>query len=114
MRPNLHQRNPPIRIIARPRIKLGLSLPGKTVSITSGVPVGAAEGRIVGVREGVAEAVCVGKAVDVGGGVTRRSNLFPARITESAESPFHIIRSANETAYSPAIPESVSPLWMVW
>lgn len=81
---------------------------GSSVSVGDGIVDAVGEGgMVVGVR------VCVDGRVAVGGGVMRRSNFCPSRITESVVNPFHVISSVNETSYTPAMPESVSPIWIV-
>src|ERR1044071_6359149 len=82
-----------------------------SAATTGGVPVG--EGAaILGVGESVA-VTGTGVSVTVAGGVTCNSSFCSGRMTEALLSPFHAIRSASETAYQPAIHESVSPLWTV-
>ena len=117
MRKNFHQRNPPIRIMTKPKIRLMLNplADGASVSAISGVPVdsGAMDGLGEGVI-GMGLGVCVGAVVAVAGGVTRRRNFCSGRITDVEFSPFQVIRSESETSYSPAIQKSVSPLWTIW
>ena len=55
-----------------------------------------------------------GVSVAVAGGVTRSSNFWPEKMIDVLFNPFQFIRSESGTSYSPAIYESVSPLWMVW
>ena len=114
MRPNIHHRNPPIRIMARPAIRLGLNPRGDSVLPTIGVPVdvGVTDGLGEGVN-GVGVRVAVSKVVAVVGGVKRRRSFCPGRMTDAASSPFQVIRFDSETSYSPAIQKSVSPLWTV-
>ena len=57
--------------------------------------------------------VGLGVKVTVAGGVTSNSNFSPEKIMESLVNPFQLIRSASGISYSPAIYESVSPLWMM-
>ena len=117
MRKNFHQRNPPIRIMAKPKMRLRLNPLADAVSVSaiSGVPVDS--GVMDGLGEGVIGmglGVCVGAVVAVAGGVTSRRSFCPGRITDAEFSPFQVMRSASETLYSPAIQKSVSPLWTIW
>src|SRR5258706_7785439 len=114
LRPNLHQINPPMKMITRTKIRPRRNPPSESVSVTAGVAVG------VGAMDGLGESrigmdvrVCVGKGVAVGGGGTRRNSFCPEKITESALSPFHALRSASETSYPLAIPKRASPLWIL-
>jgi hypothetical protein len=115
LRENLHQSNPPIKIVVTPKIRLrpNLRVDGDRVAVTEGVPVGG------GVMDGLGDdvsvvglGVCV--AVGVAGGATRRSNFCSGRMTEVLFIPFQAIRSTSGTSYRSAIHESVSPLWTVW
>ena len=114
MRENLHQSNPPIITVVRPKIRLrpNPDRDGDSVAVTVGVPVGGGGG-----MDGLGEGVIVGGlgvSVGVAGGVTRRSNFCSGRITEVLPSPFQAIRSESGTSYRLAIQKSVSPLWTVW
>ena len=96
MRINLHQSNPPIKIVVIPNIRLSPNLRGEDVVVTGGVPVGGG-----GVMDGLGEGVIVtgpGVSVAVTGGTTSRSNFWSGRMTEAAFSPFQAIRSESGTA----------------
>ena len=78
----------------------------------SSVPVGWG-----GIKDGLGDGVIVaglGVDVAVAGGATRRINFCSGRMTEILFSPFQAIKSASGMLYTPAIHESVSPLWTVW
>lgn len=79
--------------------------------MTKGVPVG--EGVIDGLGVGVI-VTGLGVNVAVAGGVTRRTNFCPGRMTEALFNPFQVIRSTRGMPYQAAIQESVSPLLTVW
>jgi hypothetical protein len=79
-------------------LKPDLDLRGESVAVTGGVPVGAG-----GVKDGEGEGVIVaglGVDVAVAGGVTRRSNFWPGRMTEVLFSPFQVISSVSEISYN--------------
>ena len=110
---NLHQSDPPITTTSRTKKTPmpNLRWDGGSVPTTGSVTVG--EGAaILGEGEGVA-VTGAGVSVAVAGGVTCSSSFCSGRMTEALLSPFHAIRSASDTAYQPAIHESVSPLWTV-
>ena len=96
MRENFHQSNPPIRIIVTPKIRLSPDLRGDSVAVTSGVPVGDS-GLMDGAREGVT-VMGLGVNVAVAGGVTRRTNFCPGKMTEVLFNPFQAIKSASGTS----------------
>ena len=95
MRENLHQSNPPIRIVVKPRISLKSKRRGDFETGSGGVAVGD------GVRDGLGEGVIVtglGVEVAVAGGVTGRSNFWSGRMMEALFSPFDAMRSASGTS----------------
>src|SRR5260221_11421739 len=104
LRPNLHQINPPMKMITRTKIRPRRNPPSESVSVTAGVAVG------VGAMDGLGESrigvdvrVGVGKGGAVGGGVTRRSRFWAEKIKESPLSQCLVIRDASETPYPRAI-----------
>ena len=65
--------------------------------MTSGVSVDSGDGVIVDIGDGVI-VIELGVSVAVAGGVTRRTNFCPGKMTEELFSPFQAIKSASGTS----------------